>query len=130
MAERDWNRFGEYLDGMGDPIPWARDACLVCVGIAVTGVVAVLAWLGELAQLKEGPSLVFIAAGVVLLSMTLAAIGIAVVSFLMNRDVKKKMHRDAAFLHHDMDEVHPFDQGEGSRTNPPPTPSIPVDWIA
>jgi apolipoprotein N-acyltransferase len=112
MAERDWTRLGNYVAGMQESAPWARDALLVSVGVFVTAVVAVIAWVAEFSQIKD-PSWVFILAGTLLTAVMLAAFFVAIICYLVNRDVTKKLHRDADFLYHDMNSVHPFKNENG-----------------
>jgi hypothetical protein len=111
MAERDWNRFGRHLKALGDLRSWARDAFLVCIGICAGGVIAIVAWLAQWAQIEK-PSVIFIAAGVLMLAITLASGGVALIALLMSRSLDQRVRRDADLLYDDMDHVHAFNSEE------------------
>lgn len=117
VSERNWNRWGRHLRDLRDPVPFAKDAMLLAIGLIPTGVLSLVAWIPNFAQLPSKAQADYWWVTPVILGLTLAALVIAGVMRLTMGAVADRLKRDADLLWDDMNHAHAFGSDETESGN-------------
>jgi hypothetical protein len=105
--ERDWARLRRRVADLANPIPWARDLGWSCVSLAAAFLLALVPWIPAYGQLPPSGQLGFAWVSPCLVVGAVAAIIVAVLSFVMHANMEKVVKRDVKHVLEDIDEIHP-----------------------
>lgn len=107
VPRRDWRRIRRRVASNYHPIPWAREAWVLCIGMVPTAGLGLATWAAAYSDLPPATQGEFWWVAPLMGSLLVGSIGIGIVAFLMDRQGAQYMKRESELICDDMDSIVP-----------------------
>lgn len=103
---RDWTRLRRCVDNLKEPIKWASNAGWTAVGVATSALLGLIPWMAAESQLPDDAKVDYRWVAPALAILGVAAVAVAVLSFLFAKSQTDAHTSRVTELLGDMDSIH------------------------